>query len=333
MKRKMGFWLPVIPVILCFVLFETAFSAPKIMRVGTIMNIDHPHQKGMEKFAELVKQKTNGEIEVKIFPMSQLGSGTTQVQNVKMGSQESFIDSVGWYFELVREYALFATAFALNCEEVDRVLEGPIGDAINEEMIRRHGVRMLSTNYDRGPRHVLSSRPVLTVADVKGLKLRIPPGPHLLIPWKMLGASPTAIHIGELYLALQQKIVDGVEVPLDMIYTMKFHEVAKNLSLTSHMCDNAGLSVNEKWYKSLTQAQANVLLESAREAALLNNELIVETEVLYRKKMTAEGTKFHAVDVAAFREAGKEAPRQVEASGVWKTGFYDSVLDFLKRPK
>src|SRR4030042_46866 len=141
-------------------------------------------------------------------------------------------------------------------EDSDRSLDGPICDALNNDLLKRHGIRMLSVNWDRAPRHVLSIRPILSVADVKGLKLRIPPVPHLVVPWKMLAASPTPVNFGEVYLALQQKIVEAVELPFDMIYTMKFHEGAKNLSLTSHTCDNAGFSVNERWYKSLTPSQA-----------------------------------------------------------------------------
>jgi TRAP-type transport system periplasmic protein len=334
MKSRAGISVAVLLVFLCVVLAGTASSAPKVMRVGTIQTTEHPHHKGLEKFAELVKQKTKGEIEVRIFPMSQLGSGPTQIQSVKLGTLESFIDGTGMYANLVGGYALFATAYALGSrEEVNRVLDGPIGNELNEELMKNHGIRMLCTSWERGPRHLLSSRPVSTVADVKGLKLRVPQDVSFVVAWKLLGASPTPINMGEVYLALQQKIVEGVELPLDMIYTQKFHEAAKNLSLTAHIIENAGFSVNERWYKALTPSQAKALTDAAREAALVNNELTTNLEAGYRKKMENEGVKVHMIDRGPFRESCKEAPRQVEATGLWKKGFYDSVLDFLKRSK
>ena len=333
MKKRILVAMMMVSVFLCITWVGKAESAPKVMRVGHIQSMDHPYQEGLEKFKELVKQKTNGEIEVRIFPMAQLGSGPTQIQSVKLGTLESFIEGAGMYANLVGGYAIFTTAYVFDREDVYKVLDGPIGRALNDELIKRHGIRMLCTSWERGPRHLLSVRPVLKVADVKGLKLRVPQDVTFLLAWKILGASPTPINMAEVYLALKQGIVDGVENPLETHYTQKFYEAAKNLSLTAHIIENAGFSVNEKWYQGLTKAQMNALSEAAKEAGKVNNELTTNLEATYRKKMEDEGVKFHTIDRAAFRAACKDAPMQIEATGLWKKGFYDEVLDFLKRPK
>jgi tripartite ATP-independent transporter DctP family solute receptor len=333
MKKTMIVAMLTVSVFLCISLAGTAESAPKVMRVGHIQSTDHPYQKGLEKFRDLVKEKTNGEIEVRIFPMAQLGSGPTQIQSVKMGTLESFIEGAGMYANLVGEYAIFTAAYVFDREDVYKVLDGPIGKELNEDLIKRHGIRMLCTSWERGPRHLLSKRPVLKVADVKGLKLRVPQDVTFLVSWKMLGASPTPINMGELYLALQQGIVEAEENPLETHYTQKFYEAAKHLSLTAHVIENAGFSVNEKWFQGLTKAQQNALSEAAKEAGKVNNELNTSLESTYRKKMEDEGVKFYVVDRATFREACKEAPREVEGTGLWKKGYYDSILNFLKRPK
>lgn len=333
MNKRIVVAMMMVSVFLCITLAGKAESAPKVMRIGTIQSTEHPYQKGLEKFRELVKQKTNGEIEVRIFPMAQLGSGPTQIQSVKLGTLESFVEGIGMYANLVGEYAIFTTAYVFDREDVIKVLDGPIGRTLNDDLVKKHGIRMLCTNWERGPRHLLSVRPVLTVADVKGLKLRVPQDVTFLVAWKMLGASPTPINMGEVYLALQQGIVEAEENPLETHYTMKFYEAAKHLSLTAHIIENAGFSVNEKWYQSLTKAQMNALSEAAKEAGKVNNELTTNLEGTYRKKMEDEGVKFHTIDRAAFRAACKDAPIQIEATGLWKKGFYNSVLDFLKRSK
>jgi TRAP-type transport system periplasmic protein len=333
MNKRLAVAVTVLLVFVCVAFVGKARSAPKVMRVGHIQSTEHPYQKGLERFRDLVKEKTNGEIEVRIFPMAQLGSGPTQIQSVKMGTLESFVEGSGMYANLVGEFALFTTAYVFDREDVYKVLDGPIGKTLNEDLMKRHGIRLFCTNWERGPRHLLSARPVLKVADVKGLKLRVPQDVTFLVSWKMLGASPTPIAMGELYLALQQGIVEAEENPLETHYTQKFYEAAKHLSLTAHVIENAGFSVNEKWYQGLTKAQQNALMEAAKEGGKVNNEMNTGLEATYRKKMEEQGVKFYTVDRAAFREACKNAPREVEASGLWKKGYYDSILDFLKRPK
>ena len=333
MKKRIVLAVVMISVFLYISLLGTAESAPKVMRVGHIQSTEHPYQKGLDRFRDLVKQKTNGEIEVRIFPAAQLGSGPTQIQSVKLGTLESFIEGSGMYANLVGEFALFTTAYVFDREDVYKVMDGPIGRALNEDLIKRHGIRLLCTSWERGPRHLLSKRPVLTVADVKGLKLRVPQDVTFLVSWKMLGASPTPIAMGELYLALQQGIVEAEENPFETHYTQKFYEAAKHLSLTAHVIENAGFTVNEKWFQGLTKTQQNALSEAAIEGGKVNNELNTSLEAFYRKKMEEQGVKVYTVDRAAFREACKEAPREVEASGLWKKGYYDTILDLLKRPK
>jgi len=317
MKKRTAVAMGMFLVFLCVTLAGRAESAPKVMRVGTIQSTEHPYQKALEKFKEIVKQKTNGEIEVRIFPMAQLGSGPTQIQSVKLGTLESFVEGSGMYANMVGEFALFTSAYVFDRADVLKVWDSPIGKELNETLIKRHGIRMLCTTWERGPRHLLSVKPVLTVADAKGLKLRVPQDVTFLASWKMIGASPTPINMGEVYLALQQGIV----------------EAAKHLSLTAHVIENAGFSINEKFFQSLTNEQKTVLVEAAKEAGKINNDMTNNLEATYRKKMEDEGVKFHVVDRAAFRAACKDAPRQVEASGLWTKGYYDRILDLLKRPK
>lgn len=329
MKKRSLFLVLALTLVMSFGLGGIVSSAT-VMRIGTIQNLDHPHHKALERFAELVSEKTAGTIKVQIFPMSQLGNAMNQIQSVKMGTLEAFIDGLGWYGQLVEEFHLFDTAYVFDsAQTLEKVLSGPIGQELIEDLIKGHGIGMLSMTWLRAPRHLLSIKPVKTVKDVAGMKLRIPESPSYVVPWKTLGASPTPIAFGETYLALQQKIVEAMECPLDMIYTQKFYEVAKYISLTGHLIEPAGFCVNQKWFQGLTSSQRQALIDSVNEAGIFNNELTMKMEADYKKKLEDAGVEFITVDKAAFMEAVKNAPKELEAKGTWRQGFYDEVLAFL----
>jgi len=173
------------------------------------------------------------------------------------------------------------------------------------------------------PRQLLSVKPIKTVDDVKGIKLRIPELASYVVPWKELGASPTPIALAEVYLALQQGVVDACELPIDMIYTQKLHEVAKYLILTAHQSEPSGFILNGNLFKSLTPKEQKVILDAAKEAGKYNDKLSNALEKELVEKMKKGGTVFITVDREAFRNKVKDAPYILEEKGVWPKGLYD----------
>lgn len=305
---------------------STALGATQF-RIGHIMNIDHPHHLALMKFAELVKEKTGGSVEVKIYPNSQLGNALTQIQAVKLGTLEGFLDGVGWYGQFQGDYYLPATAFAVrDMDHAVRIMDGPVGQAMAERLRQQHGLRVLDQSWVRLPRHLLSSKPVRSLADIKNLKLRIPELKSYVEPWRALGASPTPIAFAEVYLALQQGIVDAMECPLDMIYTQRLHEVAKYLTLTYHQFETGSLVVNDRWYSRLTPDQQQAIAEALGEAKKYNNELSYADELEIIEKMKEEGVIFIEIDRDELIEAAKDVPVRLEEEGLWTKGLYESAL-------
>jgi len=309
-------------------LFVGAASAAKVLRIGHLQTNDHPHAIGIEKMAELVKQKTNGSVDMKVFGNSQLGNAMAQIQSVKLGTLEAFMDGAGWFGQLVGDYYIFSTPYLMKAPVLDytrAVAKSEIGTEINQKLLDQHGIRMVNLTWLRLPRHVLSRKPIRTVAEVQGVKMRVPELTSFLEGWRALGASPTPVNFSEVYLALQQGVVDGCELDVNMFYTQKLYEVAKHLSLTYHQAEPGAMIMNERFFKSLTPQEQKAVLEAADEAGAVNDKLIRESEQSIFDKMKQAGVIFYEVDQNAFREKVKGLPASLEAKGLWTKGLYDRV--------
>jgi len=303
-----------------------AAHAAKQLRVGMVMTPDHPHVIAMNKFADLVKAKTNGSVEIKVFPNSQLGNAIAQIQSVKMGTLEAFMDGAGWYGQLVGDYYIFATPYLMkDIDHTRRVAASPIADEINAKLIEKHGMRMLTLGWLRLARDVISKKPVKNLADVQGLKMRVPELTSFAEGWRTLGASPTPVAYSEIYLALQQGIVESAELSMDMFFNLKLYEVAKNITLTQHQAEPGAMIVNERFYKGLTPAEQKALSEALKEAGALNDDLIRKDQDRIVAAMKAAGVTFYDINRAEFREKTKNLPYALEEKGVWTKGLFDKV--------
>lgn len=301
-------------------------EAAKTLRLGMVMTEEHPHVIAARRFAELVKEKTGGTVEVKVFPNSQLGNAIAQIQAVKMGTLEGFLDGAGWYGQLLGDYYIFATPYLTkDLEHTRRIAASPVAAEINDKLLKSQGIRMLTLSWLRLARDVISKKPVLTVADVKGMKMRVPELTSFAEGWRALGASPTPIAYSEIYLALQQGVVDGVELSMDMFYNLKLYDIAKHISFTSHQAEPGAMIVNERFFASLTPAEQQAVRAALDEAGKLNDELTRKDRDRIIAAMKASGVTFHEVDRAEFRKATGDLPYRLEQRGVWSKGLYDKV--------
>lgn len=326
MKKLALVMVTFLMVTLTFSPFETA-NAVKVIRIGHIQNQEHPHHLALVKFAELVKQKTGGSVEVRVLPNSQLGDALTQIQSVKMGTIEAFLDGVGWYGQFIGDYYLFATAFAMkDWNYCVKVMEGPVGQEIANKLLKQEGLKTINQTWYRLPRQLLARKPIRSVADVNGIKMRIPALTSYIQSWKALGASPTPIPFSEVYLALQQGVVDAMESPIDNIYTQKLHEVAKYLMLTYHQYEPGNLVMNAKFFNSLSNKEQKAVMEAADEAQAYNNKLTFANEKTVLDKFRNEGVTIIEVDREEFVNKCKNVPLQLEEKGLWTKGLYAKVM-------
>jgi len=285
-----------------------AQTKPMVIRLTALSPIGHPVHQGLVRFAELVAERTKKQVEIQLFPASQLGDQPTQMNMVKIGSVEMGLIGSGILGMVVREYNVDAVMYIYrDRDHMQKVWRGPIARELGDKFLATQGVRTLNSIWEVGIRHVLAKKPVRRVEDLNGLKIRSPESALFFEGLKALGARPTTIAFAEVYTALQLGTVDAMECPLDWIYTSRFHEVAKYLTLTAHMNNIHSLLVNEKFWQTLSPDIQKVLTEAGLEAGEYANLQIKNSEADYQKKMEQAGVTFISVDTAAFQKKAEEA--------------------------
>ena len=222
-----------------------ASYAKIILKCGTSTQPTHIYNLAAEHFGKIVAEKTGGEIEVQVFPASQLGSERDMVEGLQLGSLEMTLTSTGSMGNFVPQVKLFNLPFLFkDRESCYRALDGEIGTQIADRFVKV-GIRSLGW-YENGFRNITNSKvAVNSPADMKGIKIRVMEDDVFILTMKSLGASPLPMAFGELYTALEQKTVDAQENPLAVIYSSRFFEVQKYLAMTGHFYSLAVLLISE----------------------------------------------------------------------------------------
>jgi len=235
---------------------------------------------GGEKFSELLKAKTKGALELKVYPDSSLGKFDAAISGVRGGTIDIIVSGSGNFSGLVPLMGIFDIPFMFkDTAHAYRALDGKIG----QDMLDKLGeFNMKGLAYwDNGWRQMSNSKhPINTPADVKGLKMRTTGSPAHIEAFKLLGANPVPMPLAELYTALEMKTVDAQEHPIGVLWSAKLYEVQKHLSLTYHAYSALVVVMNKQKFESLSPANQKAIVEAAREAGAyqrkLNNENIAK---------------------------------------------------------
>jgi tripartite ATP-independent transporter DctP family solute receptor len=299
-------------VMMAGLLCGSAFAQQTIvLKYGHIWAASTRMNKAVLLAADIIKKRTKGAVEMKVYPGEQLGSQMDEMENVKQGSQDlTMVYGIDRYCP---DFSLFNTPFVFrDAGHQYRVcMESKFAkDLIRKYMIENHGIRLLNMYY-HGPRMLTTSadRPVKTPADVKGLKLRCPDITAWIDAWKGIGANVTAFPWGELYLALKQGIVDAQENPLGSIRDMKFYEVQKNVVLTEHIIDYPFVMINEKKWQSLKKYQKIILdaFEAGRQYTIKEGKKEEADSIAFFK---SQGLNIVEINKSEWQKAFSNAPNK-----------------------
>lgn len=284
----------------------------KVLRVGHTLTDDSHYGVGLKKFAELVKEKSKGSLEIQVFGNSKLGNERDLIEGVSLGTIEMCLSSTGPLPSFSKQFMVFDLPFIVKDKaKFYGVMDGPIGQGMLDALGTK-GIKGL-VFFENGFRHLTNSRhPVKEPADLAGLKIRTMENPVHLETFRALGANPSPMPFGELFTALQQKTMDGQENPLILIKTSKFNEVQKYLSLTGHFYSPAVLLINDKLYKSLTPDQQKALLDAAKEARDYERKFINDNEKKTLEDLKKAGMEVTEPDKAAFQKATEPVYKKFE---------------------
>lgn len=307
------------------------FSQDKSVTItaGGIQAAEDTMTLAMQKMAEEVKEKSGGTITITVSPAAQLGDATSQMEAVSLGTQEMFVDAGSWLSTFVDDAQVTSMFFLFKDEgHYRKFLESDINADMEQQLIDQQGIRVVANNWLRSPRSISCSKEITALSDLKGLKMRVPDIKSYMESATALGLGTAQVAWGETYLALQQGVVDACESPLDSIYTMKFYEPTKQVTLTEHIRDNAAVYMNDALYGELSDAQKKVLTEAAGNAGDWYTDEVKKVSEEYRKTMEAEGTNFSTPSDKAIEEMSEVIAKkaaELEESGAWKKGVFEDI--------
>jgi tripartite ATP-independent transporter DctP family solute receptor len=286
------------------ILGRRASAAEFTYKLATGQDPTHPVNIRAQEAIDRIRDATNGQLEIKLFPANQLGSDTDLLTQTRNGSVEFFNLSSLILATLIPAAGIVNLGFLFtNYDAVWKAMDGELGAYIRAQ-IAKAPIMTVSKPWDNGFRHVTSSgREIRTPEDLKNFKLRVPAAPNLTSLFQALGAGPAPINFNEVYSALQTKVVEGQENPLPIIATARLYEVQKTCSLTGHVWDNYWILGNKRAFEKLPKnVQEVVTREFDRSAADERADIAKLSESL-RAELIAKGMQFIDVDRAAFRQA------------------------------
>ncbi|MEN9383999.1 MAG: hypothetical protein RI959_1288 [Pseudomonadota bacterium] len=263
----------------------------------------NPRHEASVKFAEVLKAKTSGRIEVQVAPSAQLGDDAAMVTALRTGALDLSANSQGPVAAAVPEYAAYGMPFMFSSPtQAFKLLDGPLGKEL-ADLSAAKGMVLLGT-WDNGIRQMTNSkRPIGKVEDMKGLKMRVPPDATLVDIMQSMGAEAQQIKFAELYVALQQGVVDGQENPLVNIHASKLYEVQKHLALTNHQFQMTPFLMSKRTWDRLSDADRKAVTEAAAEATALQRKLSADADAKLLDELKAKGVQVTTVDKAAFAKA------------------------------
>lgn len=279
---------------------------PVVIKFGMVAGNQSNEYYAAEKFAQLVSEKTDGNVTVELFPNSQLGDDRAMIEQVGAGVLDMTLAETARLGIWVPRAELTGLSYMFDSfDHLKRVLtETEFGQKLHDEFYNEHNWNILATAYN-GTRQTSSNRAINSIEDMQGLKLRTPQHEPLLDYAEFVGATPTPMAFTEVYLALQTNAVDAQENPLSTIKAVKFYEVQDYLAITNHMINDVNYVFSRNTWENLPEVYQTAVSEAAVEATEYHTSLFVQEEQDLISFFEGEGVTVTRPDLAPFKEAVK----------------------------
>ena len=301
---KMAFAAAAVCSALAMAAVPTARAATFEAKLGSQDPTTTAKHRGLLKAAELIKQRTNGDVDIKVFPSSQLGNARQMAEGVQLGSIEMVITPASFLGGFNSLVPILDIPYIMpSNRDVSRELRnGKFGQAVLASF-RKHGVEPIAL-WDGGRKEFTSNKPLNNLSDFHGQRFRVMDSKILIEQFDGLGASAIVVPFGELYTALQNGVVDGQENPLDIIQRMKFFEVQKNLLVSDHGAITEVILANPGWWAKLPEKDRKIVKDAFKEVSAQ-----VEREKAADAQKSLNFLKQHGLKVLVASEAEREKIR------------------------
>lgn len=299
-----------------------------VFRLAHVTSDKEPLQAAMEEFVKNVEARTDGRVDIEIFPNAQLGSNPEVFEQVRAGAPIITISDPGYLSDFVPDFGVLGGPYLMDDpRDFQKIVESDLYAGMKDRLRSEAGIELLALNWLFGSRHMLSDKAISNPDDIAGMTFRTPPNIMWVETFTAMGARPTQVAWGEVYSALSAGVVDGAEAPLPSIYGAKLHETKKVISLTGHFKGFTGLMMNAQVFDSMpTDIRAIIAEEAVKTGAFMTN-LMLDSEEEWIAKLEAEGVTFNRdVDVAAFQDVTADVYTKFPD---WSEGLYERVRAIL----
>lgn len=294
-----------------------AFAEVKFA-LSTSQNATDPLAIAMEAAATRIKERTNGEIDVTVFPSSQLGSDNDVLEQIRNGAAIAVLVDAGRLAPFQKELGILSAPYLVDdWSQYAAITSSEPYLAWVEELAASSGLRLLNYNWFQGTRQMFTKAPVLAPADLSGVRVRTIDAPGWVATVNAMGATATPMPWSEVYSALQLSAIDGAEAQLTGAFGIKLHEVTGNLAFTNHVQLVTGLTTSEAWFQTLTPEQRTIISEELQAAGDEASAATVAKGAEVLETMVAGGLvvnevnpdDFKALTVGVYAELGLEEAR------------------------
>lgn len=287
-----------------------AFGQPRfVLKFNHVLGPTEPYHLGFQNWAKAVEEKTKGGLKIEVFHSAQLGVEEDIIEQIRAGAnigQNTDSARMGNYVPGIA--VMNGPYFVETLGGVERLKKMPTVQAWLDELANKFGIKVLSFGWVQGYRHFFTNKPIRTPEDLKGLRIRTPPAPIWQESVRALGATPVALPFREMYPALQQKVIDGVELVYNNIPAGRFYEVLKYVTETGHIMLVNFEVISAKWFNALPPEYQKILVEECDKAGMETSRLIIEKEKEVKADLIKRGmVVVDKVDIAAFRRNGEKA--------------------------
>lgn len=285
------------------------------LRFNHVLGPGEPFHEGFLNWAKRVEERTDGGLKIEVFHSAQLGVEEDIIEQIRQGAnigQNTDSARLGNYAPGIA--VMNGPYFAESLDEVWNLSEAPTLVKWQEELAGQHGLKVVCFDWVQGFRHFFTNKPIRTPEDLAGLRIRTPPAPIWQESIRALGAAPTAMAFGDMYPALQQQAIDGVELVYANIPGGRFYEVLKYANETGHILLVNFQVVSSQWFEGLPAEYQTALVEECKTAGRETSEKIATMAETIKADLQAKGMEVVSdVDRDAFRKAGAKA---YEALGI-----------------
>jgi len=312
MKKAKRIIMLVIFILLSLaVVCTTAQAADKyVLKFNHVLAPTDPFHAGFTKWAKAVNERTKGGMDVQVFHSAQLGVEEDIIEQLRQGANVGQNTDSARLGNYVPEIAIMnGPYFVDNYQDVFKLGALPSIKSWKLRLENNYGIKILSFNWVQGFRHMITNKPIRRPEDLNGLRIRTPGAPIWQESIRSIGATPVAMAFGEIYPAMQQKVIDGLDNVYNATYAGRLYEVAKYVSETKHILLINFEIVGAKFFNSLPADYQKILVEENEKAAIETSRLVMDKySAESKQKLIDKGmTIVTDLDMNAFKKAGEKA--------------------------